>query len=438
MGRGLRRTLIGIAVATAIAIAVPFVVPVSHFIPELSRVASEKLGQPVTIEDLRLHLLPTPRIVAQRISVGKKAKLMIGELEIEPDLLALLRGEKVVRLIRAGRVAVDETALAIPRGMPKARPGEPIRVRRLVLTSVRLNHSAFDLPLFDVDVQLGEGLRVLKARFELHDGSVGLVVEPKGKGTIAVALTASNWTLPIGAPLTFEALAAQGTLKSEQLDVSNIEGLLYGGKIAGSARADWGKQWHVSGNAQLGGVDLVPVQKALGRPARLSGRLNADAAFSSRAKMAGQLRDALVVDGPFEVVGGAYQGVDLSKAGELTGAQTRDDATHFQELKGKLELRGRHVKLNEICVRSPKVVAGGNVDIAADQTLSGRLNVSVAKTGGFVGVPVALAGTTDQPSVRPSNGYLIGAAIGTVLLPVIGTSIGSSLGGRIEGSSDCK
>jgi hypothetical protein len=84
------------------------------------------------------------------------------------------------------------------------------------------------------------------------------------------------------------------------------------------------------------------------------------------------------------------------------------------------------------------VVAGGNVEIAADRALSGKLDVSVAQTGGFLGVPVSLGGTTDEPSVRPSKGYLIGAAIGTVLLPGIGTSIGSSLGGRIEGTSDCR
>jgi hypothetical protein len=62
----------------------------------------------------------------------------------------------------------------------------------------------------------------------------------------------------------------------------------------------------------------------------------------------------------------------------------------------------------------------------------------VAQTGGFVGVPVALGGTTEDPTMRPSKGYLIGGAIGTVLLPGIGTSIGLSLGGQIERASDCK
>jgi uncharacterized protein involved in outer membrane biogenesis len=431
--------LLGAVLALAVAIAVPFLVPVERFIPDLERLASQKLGQPVSVEDLRLYLLPFPRVVASRISIGKRDQVMIGELELQPDLLSLLSGPRTVRLIRADRVAVDVSAFALLSAMPKSKStGEPILVHRILLTTVKFNHASVDLPLFDVDVHLREGLRLREARFETRDGSVTLVVQPNGAEGSTVALAAANWTLPVGAPLMFEELAARGTLKGGELELSQIEGLLYGGKLAGSARADWTKQWQLSGKATLAGVDLVPVQKALGKPAKLSGRLKADAAFSSSAKEARQLREALFVDGPFEVVGGAYQGVDLAKAGNLTGERAVDDATVFQELKGNLELRGENVKLNQLCVRSPKVVAGGNVEIAADRALSGKLDVSVAQTGGFLGVPVSLGGTTDEPSVRPSKGYLIGAAIGTMLLPGIGTSIGSSLGGRIEGTSDCK
>lgn len=433
-GRGLRWSLIGVAALAAIAVGVPFLVPLSHFIPELTRVASEKLGQPVTIDDLRLHLLPTPRVVASGIAVGRKIDVTIGELQIVPEVMSFISGARTIREIRAERVVVQETALAIPKGMPKGAGGEPILVRRLVLKEVTFHHSKVKLPPFDADVALADGFALERALLETRDGSMRLEIEANR----SFAFTAKQWTLPAGAPLKFDALVVQGTLKGEQLDLTKIEGLLYGGKIAGTARANWARQWQVSGNAKLAGVDLVPVQQALGKTAKLSGRLKADAAFSSRARTPDQLANALAIDGPFEVEGGAYQGVDLSKAGDLTGKPAVGDATTFEELRGLLQLRGRQVKVNELCVRSPKVVAGGNFEIAPDQRLSGRLDISVAKTGGFVGVPVSLGGTTSDPSVTPTKGYVIGAVIGTVLLPGIGTSIGSSIGSRIEGTSGCK
>jgi autotransporter translocation and assembly factor TamB len=322
--------------------------------------------------------------------------------------------------------------------MPKRRTDERLLVRRLVLTSVKFKHPTLDVPLFSVDLRLGGGQRMREARFETSDGTLRVVVRPNRDDAAALRLSATNWTLPGGTPLTFDKLAAEGTLRGQQLEVGRIRATLYGGSLVGSAQADWGKQLSFAGKAQLAGVDLASLQKALGKPAKLSGRLKADAAFSTHAKTPAELREGLTLDGPFEVLGGVYQGVDLSRAGELAGERRVGDETTFEELSGMLELRGERVRLNQLCVRSPKIVAGGSVEIAPDRSLSGKLDIAVAQTGGIVGVPVALGGTTDEPSMRPSKGYLIGAAIGTVLLPGIGTSLGLTLGGQIQRSSDCR
>jgi hypothetical protein len=83
-------------------------------------------------------------------------------------------------------------------------------------------------------------------------------------------------------------------------------------------------------------------------------------------------------------------------------------------------------------------VAGGHIEITPDQKLSGRLGLSVPGTAGLLGVPVSLGGTPEDPTVRPSKAYLIGAAVGTVLLPGIGTGIGASAGSFLASASHCK
>jgi hypothetical protein len=325
-----------------------------------------------------------------------------------------------VRVIRAARVEVQESVLRPGRKLPEAGQGRPITVERVMLQDVTLHHATLKPPPFDAEVELRDGLRLVQARVESRDGTMRLLVRPQG----AFTFTAKNWTLPVGAPLLFEMVALQGSVKGGELDLSTVEGQLYGGKIAGNLRASFGKQWAVAGNASLAGVDLVPVQQALGKPARLSGKLNAQADFATQP-------DGILLNGPFEVQGGAYQGVDLAKAGDLTGQAALDDATPFEELTGMVEIRGRQVTLNELCVRSPKVVAGGTVLISPEQQLSGKLDVSVARTGGFVGVPVSLGGTTSEPSYSTSKGYLIGAVIGTVLLPGLGTTLGATAGSQL-------
>ena len=201
MGKAVRSTLGGIALALALALAVPLLVPGSYFIPEVTRFASERLAQPVEMEDLTLHLLPTPRVIGHRISVGRNGEILIGELEIVPELQSLIVGPRSLRLVRASRVAFDESAFAIQRGIPKRRD-DPVPLRRLVLNTVKFNHPKVDVPIFNVDLKLGERLRVREARFETTDGTMTLVVRPHGDGTAAVQLhvhvTARKLDLQVG------------------------------------------------------------------------------------------------------------------------------------------------------------------------------------------------------------------------------------------------
>jgi uncharacterized protein involved in outer membrane biogenesis len=428
--------LMSAGVLAALLFAVPFLLPLDRFIPELTRISAGKLGQPVAIAGLRLHPLPTPRAVASGIRIGKRDEVTIGELEIVPELLSLLSGPKTIRLVRAKDVQVKEAALGFAARMPKGGAGEPLQLRRIKLEQVTLLHSSLKLPEFDLEATLADGFALEQARFRTRDGALQVTLEPRGNGESAVLVEARQWTMPAGPPVRFDSLAAQGTLKGEQLNLAKIEARLYGGTVSGTMRADWARQWQVSGKSVAAGVDVEAVQRLLGKKPQITGRLRSEATFSARARSPDQLVNALVLDGPFEVLGGAYPGYDLSKIS--LGKLTPGGSTKFDELKGKVQVRGQEIKVTGLCVRSPALVAGGNVTIAPDEKLSGRLDVSMAKTGGFVGMPVALGGTAADPSFMPTKGYLIGAAVGTVLLPGIGTSIGASVGGRTEGTSDCK
>lgn len=436
--RWLRWTLVLVAIVIVAAIAAPFLVPLQSFIPRVSADASAALGQPVTIRELHLHLLPTPRAVALGIRVGKRDEVRIDELQLVPNLLALLQGERSLRLVRAEKVQLKEAALLIPDKMPKG--GTSVEVNRFAAFDVELQHSALRLPPFNVEVEFGSGLAIQKARLSTRDGALRITLDPETDERSALKVEASRWKLPLAAaPLVIESLKAEGALEGKRLTLPRIEGRLYGGKLGGNAHAIWAKGWQVAGKSDLSGLDVAPLQQALGKPVRLTGKLSATATFSAAARSPEQLGAALLLEGPFNIAGGVYRGVDLSKVGDLIGSKGSGGVTRFDELRGIVLLRGKRLRISELCAKSSVLTAGGFVEVAPDDTLSGRMGVSVAKTGGFVGVPVALSGTTAEPSVRPTKGYTVGAVVGTVLLPGVGTALGGSAGGALEGRpANCK
>ena len=71
--------------------------------------------------------------------------------------------------------------------------------------------------------------------------------------------------------------------------------------------------------------------------------------------------------------------------------------------------------------------------MAPDKTLNGRVTVDLASAaaGGAIGVPLAVGGTLDSPSVTLTRGALLGAAIGTAVAPGVGTGAGAKLGDRL-------
>ena len=70
--------------------------------------------------------------------------------------------------------------------------------------------------------------------------------------------------------------------------------------------------------------------------------------------------------------------------------------------------------------------------IAPSKALSGRVNVDLASTGGAIGVPLVVGGTVDDPSVMLTRGAIVGAAVGTLMLPGPGTAAGATAGNRMD------
>jgi hypothetical protein len=87
------------------------------------------------------------------------------------------------------------------------------------------------------------------------------------------------------------------------------------------------------------------------------------------------------------------------------------------------------VQVSQLEARSGLLGASGHAAISPGQQLSGRISVDLP--GGLVGVPLELGGTVAAPQVTLTRGAMLGAAVGTVILPGVGTGAGAKLGDRL-------
>src|SRR5512146_2651124 len=120
----------------AAALAVPFLVPLEGYIPGLTKRVSDAIGEPVSITDLRLQILPTPRVAIIDLRLGRKNEVSIERASIVPDLLLLFSGEVVLHEIRADGVRVKASALDLLKRLPKGGGSGGLLVRRIVLRHV--------------------------------------------------------------------------------------------------------------------------------------------------------------------------------------------------------------------------------------------------------------------------------------------------------------
>ena len=66
------------------------------YLYQAEKIASEKLGQPVTIGSAHVLLLPSPRVVASDLAVGAHQELKVANLVVVPTLSTLFSDTKIL------------------------------------------------------------------------------------------------------------------------------------------------------------------------------------------------------------------------------------------------------------------------------------------------------------------------------------------------------
>jgi hypothetical protein len=428
-----KRWYLGIGIAVALLLVIPFVLPLGGFIPKIERVASEQLKAPVKIASLRLFFLPLPYLSIEGISVGKQPFLQVQNVHVIPKLTSLFSEQRVVRKISLDGVLMNQQLIAMASAWASRSASggpAPVRVERIEVRDANVDFTQFKLNQIEVTLNLTSEGGLAQAQVRADQGRVTGTMVPRGDEFI-LEISAQDWKLPAGPPIVLSSLAASGILNVDGLVLSTIDGRLYDGTLAGKLKVGWKKNWTVAGNFDVRQVEIGPVVALFSKETALSGRLIANPAIDMSAPSAAQLADAINVESDFKIENGVLYKVDLAAAPKVLFNKDamKGGDTRFNEFSGHLSVDPAGYHLSGLNISSGVVKALGELSISPRQELSGRIDVAVKGTSDLVSTPLAVSGTVQSPTLFPTKAALAGAAAGTALLgPGVGTTIGMKAG----------
>jgi uncharacterized protein involved in outer membrane biogenesis len=387
----------------------------ADFRARLEKEGGAALGVPLRIGGLAVDVWPLPAVAVNDVRIQTQPPLTLGRVEARPVWSGLLAGRLEVSTLIARDLVLPQPAIAALAaglqkrdGAAKAKPPQAeapgkstldLLPRRTVLERVTWVDAQGARMTLDAQAEFGGDGLLDSASFKMLQGKFA-----GARGEIR--------------------RTAEGGQESWPLKVD-----IGGGHVRGPLRLAPGKGGAqvLQGNLVTEGVEV----SALTAPSRtLTGKLQAKTTLRAEFREPGQIADALQTQTQFTVNDAVIHGIDLARAVQTVGL-SRGGETRLDTLAGQLHTQGRAAQLNNLVASSGALTAAGDVAMAANRSLNGRLTVDLASSKGTLGVPLVVGGTLDSPSVTLTRGALLGAAIGTAVAPGVGTGAGAKLGDRL-------
>jgi len=391
--------------------------------------AETTLGVPVVLGRLQVDAWPVPAVALEAVEVRTQPALTARRIGLRLQLSELLAGRlSVASLVVQGadlpQAGIDKLLLAMRRASRAAAPAEqPAAVPTPVETAAR------PLLLIPRSLTLDDVIwRSNRGEATTLDGVATLDFSGLPKA-LDIRLRAGVFEgAQFKATRPAPGSRTPGKL-SWDIHVQHAGGTITGDLTVQGPTGD-AATLSVQGQFETRNLELGALRR--GTPGPLGGRLRASTTVSAKAAGTAALAQALVSQSTFTVDNAVVRGIDLARAVQTVGL-SRGGQTRLDTLSGQLTTRGQAIELRQIAASSGALSATGDVAVAPNRSLSGRIHVNLAEkvVGKAVGVPLEVGGTLDAPTVTLTRGAMLGAAIGTLVMPGVGTGAGASVGEAI-------
>lgn len=368
--------VLGIGAILVLLLVVIHFINLTALTAPIERLASTSIKEPVKIGAVNASLWPSPHLVLESVTIGKSADIKVSKVRISPILSTMFEDTKKLDTIEFDSISLDQHNIA--------RPAEWLANAQMS-GSVLFDDIAFknvDLQIPDLKLNPFSGKIALAAnkveRVTLNDEArkLQITITPHTAG-YKVAIEAHDWQAPIGAPVVFDRLQAEGLADAHTLRLDNLEASLYGGTLKASLTADWSALWQANGDFQLEKVRLQEIGPAFSSLVQFKGHLNTRGNYNVSADSLAGLLDQPQLNAHFEASSGYLGGIDLVRAMHAGTGQSTGGTTRFDKLSGDLSLNNGHYQYRHLTLDAGQLKANGEFEILPDQRLLGKVHTQL-------------------------------------------------------------
>ena len=429
------------AIIVLTIIAIPFI-PADQYRVEIEKLVTQKLGVNASIGDISFVSLPAPGIAIDNLKLTDKDNqlIVIKQIRVTPRLSSLITDTTVIRKIHLSGIALKKDdipallALFTSSGNQDSAAGS-VHIKRITaddsIIQLDKNHALGPLQL---DLELEPGGMPEKLALSLQNEQVEVNLERDGSGRL-INIQASDWKPKFSPTFEISSLKANGRLLDDKLHLDKIRLVAYKGEATGNLILSWSNKWNLDSRFELSKLNVGLLLKAFGSDA-LDGTGSGKFTLRGNTGDPARLVDSLNLTGDAMISNGHIYDADLEQAVRTISSEWKGGGqTPFDIFKSQVDANTSRIKLRQITISSSILAVDGKLDIKNLNKLKGTINVGLNEASGLVSMPLMVAGTVDDPLVRPTNEALSGAAIGTSILgPGVGTAAGVKAGeflGRI-------
>ena len=378
----LRFSLVYMPIALILLLGLMHFVPLNFLVAPIENFAAASIGAPVKVGEVRASLWPQPHFMLHHVMMGENPAIQLDSIKAAPQITSLLSEVKTLNSLLIEGVTLNQKDVAKPlQWLQAARQSPQLQVEDVRFSKVKLNIRDLTLVPFNGHVIPHHAGELGGIALKSEDGALAIEVQPQAN-QYRVKIAASKWTLPVRPNIVFEALHASGTYQQERLQLDQLQGEIYGGTFSAKAMVDWSNQWQTSGNFNLIKANAAQLLKAFSSTALVDGKLNLAGKFSAQSNIATQLLDDGEVTGNFNIPNGKINGVDLARAILNPEDKALEGyATNFDQLTGGVWAKGGRVEYRNLVLKSPKLQAQGQVQIAPSEAISGKISLNAVAQG---------------------------------------------------------